>query len=122
MDRYNVILYVSDMARAVAFYAERLSTGPVESSPNFALFALPSGILLGLWGRHDVKPEAGAGSSGFELFFPAADRGAVDAAYREWSGRGCAIAQAPEAMDFGYSFVALDPDGNRLRVCFLFEP
>jgi hypothetical protein len=26
------------------------------------------------------------------------------------------IAQAPTAMDFGMTFVALDPDGHRLRV------
>jgi hypothetical protein len=30
--------------------------------------------------------------------------------------RGLPIAQAPTAMDFGPTFVALDPDGHRLRV------
>lgn len=30
--------------------------------------------------------------------------------------RGLSIAQAPVAMDFGMTFVALDPDGHRLRV------
>ena len=27
-----------------------------------------------------------------------------------------AIAQAPATLDFGHTFVALDPDGHRLRV------
>ena len=122
MDRYNAILYVADIRRSVAFYGERLKAEPVECSANFALFALPSGGLLGLWGRHDVAPPAGAGGGGFELFFPVADRDTVDATYGEWTACGCAVAQQPETLDFGYSFVVLDPDDNRLRVCFLSEP
>jgi hypothetical protein len=41
---------------------------------------------------------------------------AVDATFADWSGRGLPIAQKPTGMDFGYTFVALDPDGHRLRV------
>ncbi len=33
--------------------------------------------------------------------------------------RGLTIAQAPSDMDFGRTFVALDPDGHRLRVYWL---
>ena len=29
---------------------------------------------------------------------------------------GVPIAQAPVALDFGYTFVGLDPDGHRLRM------
>lgn len=29
------------------------------------------------------------------------------------------IVQAPEAMDFGYTFSGIDPDGHRLRVYHL---
>ena len=36
--------------------------------------------------------------------------------YRDWSLRGLPILQAPIDMDFGRTFVALDPDGHRLRV------
>ena len=122
MDRYNAILYVADIRRSVAFYGERLKAEPVESSANFALFALPGGGVLGLWGRHDVSPPPGVGGGGFELFFPVADRDTVDATHRDWTAHGCVTAQPPESLDFGYSFVILDPDGNRLRVCFLSEP
>ena len=41
---------------------------------------------------------------------------AVQATFDDWSGRGLAIAQTPQKMDFGHTFVALDPDGHRLRV------
>ena len=34
----------------------------------------------------------------------------------EWGGRKLTVAQAPVEMDFGYTFVALDPDQHRLRV------
>jgi predicted enzyme related to lactoylglutathione lyase len=40
----------------------------------------------------------------------------VDRTFAEWRGRGVEIAQTPTQLDFGYTFVALDPDGQRLRV------
>jgi predicted lactoylglutathione lyase len=50
-----------------------------------------------------------------------ADRSVVNDMHADWSERGVAIAQRPLAMDFGYTFVALDRDGHRLRV-FVPEP
>jgi predicted enzyme related to lactoylglutathione lyase len=40
----------------------------------------------------------------------------VDAVYADWASRGLRILQTPVEMDFGYTFVATDPDGHRLRV------
>ena len=48
---------------------------------------------------------------GFEIV-----RADVDAQHVDWRKRGLPIAQAPTTMDFGRTFVALDPDGHRLRV------
>ena len=45
-----------------------------------------------------------------------ADAEAVARTHADWKSRGLPIAQAPTAMDFGHTFVALDPDGHRLRV------
>ncbi|WP_277425783.1 hypothetical protein [Lysobacter enzymogenes] len=36
--------------------------------------------------------------------------------HADWRGRGWPIVQAPVELDFGRTFVALDPDGHRLRV------
>ena len=33
-----------------------------------------------------------------------------------WVAKGLAVIQTPTDMDFGHTFVALDPDGHRLRV------
>jgi predicted enzyme related to lactoylglutathione lyase len=36
--------------------------------------------------------------------------------HAEWKRRGLTIVQAPTRLDFGTTFVAVDPDGHRLRV------
>jgi len=111
-----ILLYVTSPAVSAAFYATLLGRPPVESSPIFAMFALDSGLKLGLWSRADVAPAATASGGGAELAITVADADAVRATYADWHRRGHEIAQEPTAMDFGYTFVALDPDGHRLRV------
>jgi predicted enzyme related to lactoylglutathione lyase len=110
-----VLLYVESPAASSAFYADLFGRPPVEASPTFAMFALESGVMLGLWSRRDVVPTA-TSSGGGELAVTVPDADAVRAMHGDWSGRGLRIAQAPTAMDFGFTFVALDPDGHRLRV------
>src|SRR5262245_37666959 len=111
-----VILYVKDAPASAAFYSELLGRTPVEASPNFSMFVLSSGVKLGLWSRHDVAPAATAPPGGAELAIALPDAEAVRTAHDDFSRRKLPIAQGPTAMDFGYTFVALDPDGHRLRV------
>ena len=111
-----VILYVEDPPASAGFYADLLGRAPVEVSPTFAMVPLGSGAMLGLWSRHTVEPAAGARGGGGEVAFASADAEAVRRTHADWARRGLAIAQVPTAMDFGHSFVALDPDGHRLRV------
>lgn len=111
-----ILLYVDSPTASAAFYSELLGHPPIESSPTFAMFALSSGVMLGLWSRHTVEPSATARGGGSELAFTVADAGAVHAMHTAWSQRGLTIAQKPTDMDFGHTFVALDPDGHRLRV------
>ena len=109
------ILYVESARESAAFYAELLGKGPVESSENFAMFALSSGVMLGLWTRRDVKPVPGPAGGG-ELAITVTDQEAVSALHADWRRRKLTIAQEPVELDFGFTFVALDPDGHRLRV------
>ena len=111
-----VILYVNDPLVSAAFYADLLGHPAVESSPTFCMFALASGVMLGLWSRHTVEPAAKAAGGGAELAFALDGIDTVTATHADWSRRGLTIVQAPTAMDFGFTFVALDPDGHRLRV------
>ena len=110
-----ILLYVESPTASAAFYEKLLGRPPVESSTNFSMFVFDNGVRLGLWRRGDVQPKPTAEPGGAEMIFPFADDKAVDAACADWRQRGMTIAQAPTAMDFGYTFVALDPDGHRLR-------
>lgn len=110
-----VLLYVENVQRSAAFYRELLGVAPVEESPGFAMLPLAGGLMLGLWGRAGVVPAPGPAGGG-EIDFGVADAAAVDATHARWEKAGRRIAQAPTDMDFGRTFVALDPDGHRLRV------
>lgn len=120
-DASFVILYVADPTKSAAFYSGLLERQPAEQSPTFAMIEMAPGVMLGLWKRDGVEPAATA-PGGAEVAFPVADAQAVAAIHIDWKKRGIAIAQKPTRMDFGDTFVALDPDGHRLRVFAPAEP
>ena len=111
-----ILLYVEKVSNSVTFYKKILGADPVEASPNFAMFVLGSGLSLGLWAKHDVQPMPKAAGGGCELGITVPSKEAVDNKFKEWNDQLFPIAQKPTEMDFGYTFVALDPDGHRLRV------
>jgi predicted enzyme related to lactoylglutathione lyase len=111
-----MILYVDSPKASGDFYSSLLGLEWVESSPTFVLFALESGLMLGLWSRQTVEPAAAAAGGGAELAIPVKSPATVDTTHTEWKARGLSILQEPTEMDFGRTFVGLDPDGHRLRV------
>lgn len=111
-----ILLYVDNPPASARFYTDVIGKPPVESSPTFAMFALESGVMLGLWSRHTVEPAAAAAPGAGEIAFAVADNAAVKQIHADWGAKGLRIAQAPTDLDFGHTFVALDPDGHRLRV------
>lgn len=111
-----ILLYVENPSLSAHFYADLLDTVAIESSPTFAMFALDSGVMLGLWAKHTVLPTAIAAPASHELAFAVENNQVVDAMAQNWQARGISLAQAPTMLDFGYTFVGLDPDGHRLRV------
>ncbi|WP_394779113.1 VOC family protein [Undibacterium sp.] len=119
-----ILLYVDNPQNSAQFYAPLLDKQPMESSPGFVMFALDSGVMLGLWSKHTVEPAAPKiplGGSG-ELAFAVADAAAVKALYADWQQRGIQILQQPVNVDFGFTFTAVDPDGHRLRVFAPYDP
>lgn len=114
---HMILLYVDDPSRSAAFYSDLLAQPPTMGSPNFYSFVTASGFTLCLWSRHKATPTPTAAGGGAEVLFVVADTAAVDAKHADWKARGLEIAQPPLDMDFGRTFVALDPDGHRLRVC-----
>jgi predicted enzyme related to lactoylglutathione lyase len=115
MNKHFVLLYVADTPASARFYERLLQRAPLENSPTFAMFALSDGLVLGLWSRAGVEPTPQGGPGSSELAMPLATNADVDRFHARWRELGMTIAQAPTRMDFGYTAVALDPDGHRLR-------
>ena len=117
MTNFNLaVLYVKNSDASAAFYKTLLDQPIAQSSPKFSMLPLGGGAMLGLWQREDVEPRVGSELGGGEIAFTVADADAVRATHEAWKARGAKIAQVPTAMSFGHTFVALDPDGHRLRV------
>ncbi|QGH63899.1 VOC family protein [Serratia proteamaculans] len=115
------LLYVDNPENSAAFYRQLLGQAPVELSPTFALFVLSNGLKLAMWSKHSVEPAATATGGGGEIGFMCELQQQVDALYQRWCEQGLEMIQPPVTLDFGYSFVACDPDGHRLRVYSLSE-
>lgn len=117
----SILLFVNDAATSASFYARLLGQQPVDASPTFAMFILPSGLGLGLWGKTGVEPAPAAAGGGCDIGFKVETATVVDATHADWRAKGATIALPPTDLDFGRSFVAVDPDGHRLRVYALGE-
>ena len=112
-----VLLYVSDPKASAEFYSRLLKReAALDRLPTFADLPLHDGAKLGLWLETNVKPPARAVAGGSEIMFKIADTQTLLAAYADCTERGVPIAQTPAEMNFGLTFVALDPDGHRLRL------
>lgn len=117
MPKFNfVLLYVTDPLASAEFYSKLLGRPPVEAASTFATLKLHDDVMLGLWLRRDVMPRPVASPGGSEIAFAVADADEVRATHRRWVEQRLGIVQPPTEMDFGHTFVALDPDGNRIRV------
>ena len=110
-----ILLYVEDVAASEAFYAKVFGRAAIESSPTFVMIPAAPGIMLGLWRRDGVAPAAGA-PGGTEIAFTLDSEAEVAVTIARWQAFGARVAQPPTQMDFGFTAVALDPDGHRLRV------
>lgn len=111
-----LLLHVANPPKSAAFYADLLGAPVVEQSQTFAMVPLREGVMLGLWLRDAVEPKSAGAPGVSEVAFTVGDASAVEATHAAWKARGLAMAQVPTRMDFGTTFVALDPDGHRLRV------
>lgn len=115
-DARFILLFVDSPEASANWYARLLDRSPIEHSPTFAMFALAEGLMLGLWSRHTVEPAATGTPGASEIGFTADNGHDVCETHDHWVAKGVRIVQAPQAVDFGFTFVGLDPDGHRLRV------
>lgn len=111
-----VLLHVENHAASAALYNELLGIPIVEQKSDIAILPLREGVMLGLWSRETVEPRSVGQAGASEIAFAVADATKVEAMHADWRRLGLTIIQAPTRMSFGTTFVALDPDGHRLRV------
>lgn len=116
MNLNYLILYVDNPKTSASFYSQILGLTPVESSPTFVLYVLPSGFKFGLWSKHTVDPQVNQFGTGSEIGFPVENEEKVQEIYQHWQDLKMTIVQHPVPMDFGFTFVGLDADGHLLRV------
>ncbi|WP_083867644.1 VOC family protein [Pseudaminobacter salicylatoxidans] len=112
-----ILLYVEDPARSSEFYEKLLGKAPTASFPTYAAFEFPNGLNLGLWSTRAANFVSSGTGHRFELAFMVDDDAAVDRLYNAWRAADVPIEQELSVAVFGRTFVALDPDGHRVRVC-----
>lgn len=113
----SVILYVDDVDASTAFYKATFGEDPIEAFPGFSVFSLKDGFILGLQTKHDIEPKPQPAFGGFELCLSDISIEEVDAIFNDFKARNVPMALPPTRLEFGYTFVALDPDGHRIRLC-----
>lgn len=115
-----IVLYVNNITISSQFYQDLLQIKPIEASPTFHTFTFSNGMGLGLKAIHSVEPPVSENTNGNgELAFTLENNKKVDELFSEWQQNEIHIAQEPTVVPYGYTFVALDPDGNRLRIVSL---
>ena len=117
-----VVLYVDNLAITSQFYQGLLGIKPIEASITFHSFTLSNGMSLALKALHSVVPSTEEKRGNGELAFTLDSNEEVDELFAEWQTKEMSIIFPPSQMPFGYTFVALDPDGYRLRVASLRKP
>ena len=109
------ILYVSDPIESAKFY-EKLIGKPPVGFPTYQAFEFDSGFTLGLWSTSAKNFVSGGNGHGSELAFQVENAETVKDLYQKWKETGVEIEQELKEAVFGLTFVALDPDGHRIRV------
>ncbi|MAZ16951.1 MAG: glyoxalase [Ahrensia sp.] len=111
------LLYVENPEKSAAFYETLFETAPTSVFPSYAAFEFENGTSLGLWstGARDFVSGGSGHRSEIAFMVPAEDD--VRSLHDRWSEAGVAIEQALHDAVFGLTFVAIDPDEHRIRVC-----
>lgn len=111
------LLYVDDPLASATFYEKRFGIAPAARFPTYVAFAFPNGLNLGLWSTRARNFVSGGAGHRSEMAFMLADEASVQRLHDEWLRDGVRIEQPLQRAVFGLTFVALDPDGHRIRVC-----
>lgn len=113
----SLILYCDDVNISTEFYQTFLKAEPIERFEGFSVFQLDEHFILGLQDKHSIAPEPEPAFGGFEISMGVAERVLIEELFKECTKLHIPVALPPTELEFGYTFVVLDPDGHRLRIC-----
>lgn len=112
-----VLFYVQNPTESAKFYEKIFKTKPVASYPTYVAFSFDNGLTFSLWSTQAKNFVSGGHGHRCELAFMVPNREQVNALRDEWKKLDVQIEQDLHEAVFGLTFVALDLDGHRIRVC-----
>ncbi|MEZ9858259.1 VOC family protein [Vibrio splendidus] len=112
----SFVLYVTDIHRSMGFYAKAFDCEPKLLSPTFAVLDFADNVKITLKQSDVLTPASTIKGGGTELSMPLADKETLENIYNTWKEKGIQFEQTPEESVYGINFLAVDPDGHRIRV------
>lgn len=112
-----LLFYVENPLASALFYEKIFAMKPIASFPTFVAFTFANGFTFSLWSTQATNFVSGGTGHRSELSFMAKNEQVVRELRQQWGVLGVAIEQDLHEAVFGLTFVALDPDGHRIRVC-----
>lgn len=112
-----LLLYVDNPEVSTRFYETLFGQAPAAAFPTYVAFAFPNGLNIGLWSSKAKNFVSGGSGHRSEIAFMVEDEDQVRTLHQRWRQSGVTIEQELHEAVFGLTFVALDPDGHRIRVC-----
>lgn len=112
-----LLLYVKNPLGSALFYEKIFSIKPIISFPTYVAFSFENGFTVSLWSTQAKNFVSEGTGHRTELSFMVSNEQMVHTLREKWVKFGVTIEQDLHEAVFGLTFVALDPDGHRIRVC-----
>jgi hypothetical protein len=112
-----LLFYVENPLESALFYEKIFSVKPVVTFPTYVAFSFRNGLTFSLWSLHATSFVSSGTGHRSELSFMVEDERMVRELRKQWEDLAVVIEQDLQEAVFGLTFVALDPDGHRIRVC-----
>lgn len=112
-----LLFYVKNPLESALFYEKVFSIKPIATFPTYVAFSFANGLTFSLWSTEATNFISGGTGHRAELSFMVEDEQTVRELRNQWGEFGVCIEQDLHEAVFGLTFVALDPDGHRIRVC-----
>lgn len=112
-----LLFYVEDPLASAAFYEKIFQIKPIASYPTYVAFSFENGFTFSLWSKQAANFVSGGEGHRSELAFMVQNEEEVRKLRKMWGQLNVRIEQELHEATFGLTFVALDPDNHRIRVC-----